>query len=87
MSRCKEEVWRGYHGYPCSREAIDERGWCKQHTPEAKQARDEKARLRYAEMREQARMTRERGAVQLLESLGYTVTPPAASGGPGGDHD
>lgn len=35
---CKEMVWQGMHNYQCSRKAVRD-GWCKQHHPDAYEAR------------------------------------------------
>jgi hypothetical protein len=39
-TRCKQRVWNRQGAYPCSRAAVRD-GYCKQHHPDAKKARNE----------------------------------------------
>ena len=50
MNKCKQNVWGGWHFHPCPRKAWRD-GWCKQHHPDTKKARDEAGKQKYEEKR------------------------------------
>jgi hypothetical protein len=79
--RCAENVWSGYHSFPCSRYALPGQQFCKQHSPEYKAEQRRKASERYEAKWQRDAEARERRAVVLLRELGYTVIAPGTSGG------
>lgn len=50
MTRCKETVYSpggSFRGHPCRFKAVDDRGFCGRHTPEAAQRRRERSEQRF----------------------------------------
>jgi len=79
--RCVQMVsgagtWGGLHRHRCTRKAIKD-GFCKQHHPDTEKARREEADRQQRERMAYEARHRERQAVALLTSLGYTITAPA----------
>ena len=69
MSNCKEQLFRNYSYYPCSRKPWKD-GYCKQHHPETVAARATQREARWKAQDEVWRKERrlERAAPDLLEA-------------------
>lgn len=68
----------GWNTYQCSRKPVDGGKYCRQHSPEARKARQEASDRRRKERWEARERYAETAAVALLREKGYAVTPPAA---------
>lgn len=77
--KCAETVYppRGWGRHQCTRYALPGQKYCKQHSPEYKAEQERKRRERYKAKRQHEAEVRERRAIALLRSLGYTVITPA----------
>lgn len=79
VARCRASVAYGGRNprfHQCHRKPVGGSKYCKQHSPEAAQARRDASDRRYKEQWQQHEKNREIGAVTLLRELGYTVIAP-----------
>ena len=63
---CKEQVFRDWHNYPCSRKAWKD-GYCKQHHPDSVKARD-------AERTRKWEVKKEESPYRKIETLNADLT-------------
>jgi hypothetical protein len=73
---CKATIWTEYTQRGCSRFAVTEDGYCKQHSADARKARRDASLRRMQERAKRAAARAVEQAIHLLRSRGYTVTPP-----------